>query len=107
MPPSGKHRRLRARSGGVAGGALSLHRERGFSGIALQYTSAIIEHCEKLHAFPHRGTPRDDIRPGLRVTHYKRRTVIVYAVEHQQVFILGVFYGGRDYEGALQTDPED
>jgi len=41
--------------------------------IALHYTSAIIEHCEKLRTFPHRGAPRDDIRPGLRVTNYKGR----------------------------------
>jgi toxin ParE1/3/4 len=75
--------------------------------IAFEYTSAIIEHCEKLHSLPHRGTPRDDIRPGLRVTHYKRRTVIAYAVEREQVLILGVFYGGQDFESALATDPED
>jgi toxin ParE1/3/4 len=34
--------------------------------IAERFTGAIIEHCEKLESFPRRGTPRDDLRPGLR-----------------------------------------
>lgn len=59
--------------------------------------------CEGLALFPLRGVPREDIRPGLRVTHYKGRTVIAYAVDADMrtVSILGVFYGGQDHEGAL------
>ena len=59
--------------------------------------------CEGLALFPLRGVPRDDIRPGLRVTHHNGRTVIAYATDAdaRTVSILGVFYGGQDYEGAL------
>jgi len=51
---------------------------------------------------PHRGNLRDDIRPGLRVTHYRKRTVIAFAVEAKQVYIIGIYYGGQDFESALQ-----
>jgi plasmid stabilization system protein ParE len=63
----------------------------------------VVATCEGLALFPLRGVPRDDIRPGLRVTHHKGRTVIAYAVDAdtRTVSILGVFYGGQDHEGAL------
>lgn len=76
--------------------------------IAAQYTEAIIYHCEALQVFPQRGTMRDDVRPGLRITHYKKRTVIAFAVDVQaeQVAILGLFYGGQNFEYLLQDDDE-
>ena len=40
--------------------------------IALRYTEATINYCESLCIFPLRGTIRDDVRPGLRVTNYKK-----------------------------------
>ena len=55
---------------------------------------------------PRRGTRRDDIRPGLRITHYKGRVAIAFFVEAQQVSIIGVYYGGQDYETALQEDSD-
>jgi toxin ParE1/3/4 len=76
-------------------------------GIAERYVNAIITYCETLDTFPLRGATRDDIRPGLRVTNYKGRTVIAFDVDAQQVSIIGVFYGGQDYETALQDDIED
>ena len=75
--------------------------------IAERYVNAIIAYCETLDTFPLRGAKRDDIRPGLRVTNYKGRTVIAFDVDAQQVSIIGVFYGGQDYETALQDDIED
>lgn len=39
--------------------------------IAARYTDAIISYCESLQEFLMRGTRRDDIRLGLRITHYK------------------------------------
>lgn len=41
--------------------------------VAARYTSAIVCYCESLNTFPHRGTKRDDVRPGLRITNYKKR----------------------------------
>jgi plasmid stabilization system protein ParE len=37
--------------------------------IARRYTEAIVDYCESMSEVPHRGTRRDDIRPGLRITH--------------------------------------
>lgn len=75
--------------------------------IAQRYTEAIITYCEGLHTFPHRSHPRDDIRPGLRVTNYKGRCAIAFAVTGETVSIIGVFYGGQDYETLLQSENED
>lgn len=72
--------------------------------IAERYTGAIISSCEGLSTFPHRGVCRDDIRQGLRVTSYKGRTVIAYDVSAERVSIIGVFYGGQDYENLFQSD---
>jgi len=71
---------------------------------AYRYTNGIVEHCEGLVVFPHRGTPRDDIRPGLRVTNFKKRTVIAFAVMGDIVAILGIYYGGQDFEALLQDE---
>jgi toxin ParE1/3/4 len=74
--------------------------------IAYRYTSAIVEYCEGMEDVPRRGTRRDDIRPGLRITHYKGRAIIAFTVETELVSIIGVYYGGQDYETALQPDPD-
>jgi plasmid stabilization system protein ParE len=76
-------------------------------GAAADYTEAILSYCESLTTFPHRGTLRDDVRPGLRITHYRKRAVIAFDVDGEQVSILGVFYGGQNYEAILQDDVED
>ena len=77
--------------------------------VAERYTSAIVETCESLRAFPYRGVARDDIRPGLRITNYKGRAVIAFAVEDAiaKVSIVGVFYGGQDYANALASEFDD
>lgn len=71
---------------------------------AARYTDAIVAYCEGMGTFPHRGTRRDDIRLGLRITNYEGRAVIAFAVDDTalQVFILGVYYGGQDYESVLR-----
>lgn len=70
--------------------------------IAARYTDAIINFCESLETFPHRGTMRDDIRPGLRITNFRKRAVIAFMVDEDAVSILGIFYGGQDYESLLE-----
>ncbi len=70
---------------------------------ASAYTEAIVRHCQSLCTLPHRGVARDDIRPGLRITHYRGSTIIAFAVVGQMVYILGVFYGGQDYETILAS----
>jgi plasmid stabilization system protein ParE len=59
----------------------------------------------KLQTFPARGVARDDLLPGLRVTHFRKRAIIAYTLEMDVVSIVGVFYGGQDYEATLA--PED
>ncbi|THD10135.1 type II toxin-antitoxin system RelE/ParE family toxin [Metallibacterium scheffleri] len=77
--------------------------------IADRYTDAIAEFCFSLATFPERGTRRDDIRSGVRVTNYRKRAVIAFAVDTRtkQVSILGVFYGGQDYASALPDVIDD
>jgi len=74
--------------------------------IAAQYTEAIVSCCENLNTFPYRGIERDDVRPGLRITNYKKCAVIAFHVEAEVVSIIGVFYGGRSYETIMpENDP--
>lgn len=75
--------------------------------IAARYTDSIVTYCEDLRSFPHRGTKQDDIRPGLRVTNFRKRAAIIFTVESEQVSIIGVFYGGQDYEAALRSGLDD
>ena len=70
---------------------------------AKRFTDAIIARCETLDQNPERGIARDDIRPGLRTLAFSR-VVVVYAVEQNTVTIIGVFYGGQDYEAILGDD---
>ena len=75
--------------------------------IAERYTNAIITHCDDLRTFPNRGVSRDDVRPGLRITNYKKRAVIAFAVNADLVSIIGIYYGGQDYAAALHFDLDD
>jgi toxin ParE1/3/4 len=82
--------------------------EQGAPLTAERYTNAIVDYCEAMSTFPKRGTQRDDIRPGLRVTNYRGATVIAFAVDDatKMVSIVGVFYGGQDFETLLQDEPD-
>lgn len=75
--------------------------------VAARYTDAIVTFCDNLHTFPLRGARRDDIRPGLRVTNYRKRVVIAFEVNPGQVNIIGIFYGGQNYETVLQEEEPD
>jgi toxin ParE1/3/4 len=75
--------------------------------VAARYVEAIVSYCETLRTFPRRGTKRDDVRPGLRITHYKKRAVIAFDVDAERVSVIGVFYGGQDYESMLQDDSDE
>ena len=68
------------------------------------YVSRIVDYCNGLVPFPERGTKRDDILPGLRVTGFERRVTIAFIVTADAVLIEGIFYGGQDFEAAFR-DP--
>ena len=72
--------------------------------IAARFTDGIVTYCESLSTFPNRGNRREDIRPGMRVTSYRKRVAIAFDVEAGRVEIIGVFYGGQDYESALSEE---
>jgi toxin ParE1/3/4 len=78
---------------------------RASPAVAAGYTNAVLETCEGLALFLLRGLAREDIRPGLRLTHHQGRTVIAYVVQEPEltVAVLGVFYRGQDHEGALSA----
>jgi hypothetical protein len=44
--------------------------------------------------------------PGLRITNYRHRAVIAFRIDESTdtVAILGVYYGGRNYESELGAD---
>ncbi len=69
---------------------------------AFDYTSRIEAHAEKLAEFPERGTPRDDLVPGMRTTPYRRRTIIAYRVVGGEVEILRLVHAGRDWDNAAE-----
>jgi plasmid stabilization system protein ParE len=72
--------------------------------IASRYTEAIVDQCESLTTFPMRGARRDDIRTGLRVFGFRRRVSIAFEVTGEVVTILGIFYGGQNFEATLEQD---
>ncbi len=80
--------------------------QSGFPARAEGFVSAIIAYCDSLADFPMVGIARDDLRPGLRTIGFRRRVVIAFAVTAENVEVLGVHYGGCDYETLLREDPD-
>ncbi len=68
------------------------------------YIDRIEQACMALADFPFRGTQRDDLHPGLRITGFERRASIAFVVENDTVRILRIFYGGRDFPEDWQDD---
>jgi toxin ParE1/3/4 len=76
--------------------------EHGDPVTARNYTKRLENVCQSLERFPLRGTPRDDIRPGLRTLAHKRSATIAFSVEGHSVVIHGIFKAGLDYETILR-----
>jgi toxin ParE1/3/4 len=70
-----------------------------------RYVDAVVSRCEGLRQFPLRGARRDDIRPGLRLTHYRGRTAILFRVGSDDIAIIGVFHGGQNYGSTVRHRP--
>ncbi len=75
--------------------------------IARRFVSAILDHIDGILLFPLAGRSREDIRPGMRTTTYRKRTLVVYGVDDSSgevvVNVLAVFHGGQDWEAALKS----
>ena len=86
--------------------AITDHIERwtGDRHLADRTVDAIRTYIKSFPERPHRGTKRNDLRPGLRIVPFKRRTAIAFEVDEERrvVTILRVFYGGQDYETVMR-----
>jgi plasmid stabilization system protein ParE len=71
---------------------------------ALRFIDAILDRCETLKDFPNVGIQRDDILPGLRILGFRRRVSIAFVAEPSQSVVVGIFYGGQDFEAFLKDD---
>lgn len=73
---------------------------------AADFVDALISHCETFATFPLRGIRRDDLLPGLRISNYQGRTIIAFTVDMEAsvVSIVGVYYGGRDYDALMANE---
>jgi plasmid stabilization system protein ParE len=45
------------------------------------FVARILQACNALSTFPHRGRRRDDLRQGLRITGYRKRVTIAFTVD--------------------------
>lgn len=64
--------------------------------VASAFVDRLIDRCLTLEAFPLRGTPREDIGPGIRTIPFKRRATIAYTVAGTDVVIVTIAYRGQD-----------
>ena len=71
--------------------------------VASAYVTALLDRCQSLSEFPMRGTPRDDVRPGLRSIPFRRRATIFYSVGEATVTVIGIAYAGRDASSAVDS----
>ena len=72
--------------------------DQSFESRADAYVERLVSFCQGLDQFPQRGTPRDDILPGLRTTVFARTVIIAYLVDGETILIEGLYGRGRDYE---------
>ncbi len=59
------------------------------------YVGRIVALRKGLTTFPLRGTQRDDVLPGLRVTGFERRVTIAFAATEAAILIEGISTAGR------------
>lgn len=76
----------------------------GDANTAVRYTEKLRESCHKLKIWPIRGNSRDNIRNNLRIYPLDKKAVAAFEVDEDLhiVRILGIYYGGRDYESLLR-----
>jgi len=65
--------------------------------VAATYLRRVQTHLAGFDLAAERGSLRSDLRPGLRTIGFERRLTIAFSVSEDQVTILRVFNGGRDW----------
>jgi toxin ParE1/3/4 len=68
---------------------------QGAPNAAIGYVQRLEARCLDLADFPEQGRRRDDIRPGLRLLGFERRTMIAFHVTPSEVVIDRILHGGR------------
>jgi toxin ParE1/3/4 len=63
---------------------------------AIDYVGRIEEACGTLLSFPRRGSPRDDLGPGVRTISFERQAMIAYIIENRVVRIVRSLRKGQD-----------
>ena len=69
--------------------------------IALGYIGRLEAYVRGFDVASERGTLRNDVRPGLRVTGFERRITVAFTVSDDRVEILGFYAGGQNWEDIL------
>ena len=77
--------------------------EQAGTAIAGSYVERVRVRVNRLADFPHRGIPRDDLRPGVRSIPFERRLIILYRVGDAAVTILRVINSARDVRQAFHS----
>lgn len=98
MPPRGTAIRVR-----LSGPAIADLKEiadwigdRADEDIGEAYVRRIEAYCHRLTHFPNRGSPQDDLEPGLRSIVFEGRATIYYRVEGRTVRVIRILGAGRD-----------
>jgi toxin ParE1/3/4 len=71
---------------------------------AMGYIDRIETFCRRFRTFPERGTRRDDIRAGLRVTGFERQVAIAFHVSDDAVIFDRFLSAGRSLELSFLSD---
>jgi plasmid stabilization system protein ParE len=69
--------------------------DRSGIAVASAYTDRIRAYCLAFDTFPHRGTRRDELMPGLRTVGWPRRATIAFTVAGDRILILRILFRGR------------
>jgi toxin ParE1/3/4 len=77
--------------------------ERDGEDRAMAYIERIEAHCRGFADFPERGTRRDDLLPGLRITGFERRVTIAFHVSTDTVTVDRILYGGRNLDALSEA----
>jgi len=72
--------------------------ERAGSGIAAAYIQRLEDFFGQIALSPYRGSPRDNVRRGLRIVGFERRIAVAFTISPEQVTIVRVLYGGRQFD---------
>ena len=72
--------------------------------VAIGYLARVEARIALLAEFPNRGTPRDDLLPGMRTASFEKRLIIAYRVIGMEVQILRVISMHRDLNALMMPD---